>query len=134
MANSTNTLQATIVATDANGNSSWNRGLGNPFLAGNYGDGFLPANFPVGTFNVGTPNGNPIRNLYIKNDSAPGSGITVTINVGFNGAPVALRSILQPGGVDIFWNVINTAPASDMTGLQLVIAGGTATIEMFFGG
>lgn len=131
LTNANNTLQATITSTDINGNTSINRGLGNPTLNGNQGN--LNINFSVaaGTTTLGT--GTNFFNLYMKNDSAPGSGITVTPIITPSGGAAQTLAPLQPGGVLIIWNVVNNVPASGYTTLAVTVAGGTAQIELFTG-
>ena len=128
---STNTLSATITATDINGNTSINRGLGSPTLAGV--QGVLSISNSVAAGGPTTLATGNFFNIYIKNDSAPGSGITLTPVLTRNDATVVTLTALQPGGVIIIWNVINTVVASGYTTVAVTIAGGTCQLEYFVG-
>lgn len=127
-----NTAQLNITSTDINGNTSWNRGAGNPTLNGVFGDGVISQNIGVGTLSL-TPGGT-LFNIYIKNNAAPGSGITVQVNATLTGGVSQILALLQPGGMICQWNVVNTVAASGYTALTVTVAGGTAPIEYFIGG
>lgn len=132
LTNANNTAQLTITSTDVNGNTSWNRGAGNPTLNGTFGEGVISQNFAVGANAVTIPG--PSFNFYVKNNAAPGSGITVTVLININGGAQQTYAVLQPGGIAMQWNVVNTVAASGITGLGFTIAGGVAPVEYFVGG
>lgn len=131
MAQSTNVLTATITATDANGNTSVNRGIGSPTLAGVFGEFVISQGVTVGTTVLVTGN---LYNVYVKNAAAPGSGITLTVSLTRQADAVTITTNpLQPGGVLIEWNVVNNVLASSYTTIAVTAAGGTCPIEYFFG-
>lgn len=129
-----NTLQLTITSTDINGNTSWNRGAGNPTLNGTFGEGVLNANFPIGTNTLNITSGAiPIFNFYIKNNAAPGSGITAQVVGTLSGGASQIIALLQPGGLCCIWQVVNSVAASGYTALAIVVAGGVCPAEFFVG-
>jgi hypothetical protein len=136
-ANATNTLQATITSTDANGNTSINRGLGNPSFPGNVGDMTINEQLNNGANVIPLPIGGTItgiQNIYVKNNAAPGGG-TVQVSININGVGLVVVDLLQPGGVYISWNV-PTPPvaASQKTGLTLTASVANIPVEYFLGG
>lgn len=135
MATATNTLQATITSTDANGNTSINRGLGNPSLAGTVGNLLINQTLANGANVISLPDTGTvtgIQNLYIKNNAAPGGG-TVQITISINAAPAVVVALLQPGGVFLMWNVVVVA-ASQITALTLTASVANVPVEYFVGG
>lgn len=135
MATATNTLQATITSTDANGNTSINRGLGNPSLAGTVGNLLINQTLANGANIISLPDTGTvtgIQNLYVKNNAAPGGGV-VQITISINAAPVVVVALLQPGGVFLMWNVVVVA-ASQITELILTASVANVPVEYFVGG
>jgi hypothetical protein len=136
MATSTNVIQATITATDAVGNTSINRGFGNPSFAGTVGDMTINQQLNNASNNIPLPISGTItgvQNIYVKNNAAPGGG-TVSVNVSINGAGPVTVAILQPGGVFVQWNV--TSPpvaASQITVLALIASVANIPVEYFIG-
>lgn len=129
-----NTVQLTITSTDINGNTSWNRGAGNPTLNGTFGEGTINASVAVGAGAISIPLGTGIvYNLYIKNNAAPGSGITFQLNGTLSGGATQIIALLQPGGMVCIWNVVNTVAGSGYTALNYTVVGGTCPVEFFFG-
>lgn len=131
MATSTNTLQATITATDANGNTSINRGLGNPSLAGVVGDLTINQLLANGANVMALPSAN-IFNIYVKNLAAPGGGTITPVLTPSGGAAQTLAPI-QPGGVLIIWNVINSVAGAGYTSIGLTASVANVPVEYFFG-
>jgi hypothetical protein len=134
-ANATNTLQANITSTDPNGNTSINRGLGNPSLAGSVGEATLYQQLNNGANALALPSTGLItglQNFYVKNNAAPGGG-TVQVSINVNGAGLVIAALLQPGGVYITWNVVVVA-ASQITGITLTASVANIPVEYFFGG
>lgn len=135
MATATNTLQATITSTDANGNTSINRGLGNPSLAGTVGNLLINQTLANGANVISLPDTGTvtgIQNLYVKNNAAPGGG-TVQISISINAAPAVVVALLQPGGIHVQWNVVVVA-ASQITALTLTASVANVPVEYFVGG
>jgi hypothetical protein len=127
-----NTVQLNITSTDINGNTSWNRGAGNPTLNGVFGDGVINQNFAIGANGISVPAN--VYNFYAKNNAAPGSGITVTVIININAGANQTMAVLQPGGLVLMWQVVNGIVASTITGVNFTVAGGVAPIEYFLGG
>lgn len=131
---STNTLQATVLATDANGNTSINRGLGNPTLAGLFSKLVESASIAAGTVNLlGGGDSSPVFNIYIKNNAAPGSGITLTPVLTPNGGAAQTLAPLEPGGVFIWWQQTNSVANGGYTNVSVTAAGGTCAFEYMLG-
>lgn len=130
----TNTLQATITSTDANGNTSITRDLGSPALPGVYGQMMINQVISAGTQALNMPSV-PVYNFYIKNGAAPGSGITFHLLITPHGqAQVLATPEIQPGGVTIpVWNIINTVVAGGIDAISIVVTGGSCPVEYFFG-
>jgi hypothetical protein len=126
-----NTAQLTITSTDANGNTSINRGAGNPTLNGTFSEYVLNQNIAIGTTLLTT---GPVFNLYIKNNAAPGSGITLQVLATLSGGASQILALLQPGGICLVWNVVNNVAGSGYTSVSVVAAGGVCPVEYIFGG
>lgn len=137
MATSTNTLQATLTATDAVGNTSVIRGLGNPTFPGTVGDMTINQTLNNGANvltlpNTGTVTG--LQNVYVKNNVAPGGG-TIQVTISINGAAGVIVALLQPGGVYLNWNVASPpVAASQITAITLTASVANIPVEYFFGG
>lgn len=131
MANATNTLQATIISADANGVISITRGMGNPALAGNFGDLTINQTLALGDNIIPLP-GTPVQNIYVRNNAAAGSGLKVIVKVVPQGGAQAVLATLEPGGVFIWWNVINTDAAGGYSALTLN-ASAALQVEYFLG-
>src|SRR5262249_53050720 len=132
MATSTNTLQATITATDANGNTSINRGLGNPSLAGVVGDLTINQVLANGD-NAMTLPAAVIFNLYVKNLAAAGSGQKIVPKVTPSGGAQQTLAALEPGGVLLWWNVISTDNPGGYSAVTLNGSASSIPVEYFFG-
>jgi len=129
---SNNTAQLTITSTDINGNTSINRGAGNPTLNGVFGALTINNNVAVGAgIAVATPG--IVFNCYFKNNATPGSGITLQVNGTLSGGASQILCILQPGGIFLVWNVINSVAASGYTAFTFTVVGGTCPVEYFLG-
>lgn len=132
MSNATNTLQATITSTDPNGNTSINRGLGNPSLAGAVCEAALYQLLPAADQAITLP-ASPIYNIYVKNNAAAGSGITIIVKLTPNGGAQQVLAKLEPGGVFLWWNVINTDANGGYTALTLTASGANTPVEYILG-
>lgn len=129
-----NTLQLTLTSTDINGNTSVNRGAGNPTLNGTFSDMTINANFPVGATALPIPGGTGTAfNVYFKNNATPGSGITLQLSGTLTGGSSQIIALLQPGSVATIWQVVNNVAASGYTALSVTVAGGTCPAEFFIG-
>lgn len=133
MPNATNTLQATIISADQNGVISITRGLGNPALAGNFGDLTINQQLPIAGDNTIALPMNPVQNIYVKNNAASGSGQTVIVKATPNGGAQAILAKLEPGGVFIWWNIINTDANGGYTSLVLNASAINISVEYFLG-
>src|ERR1700747_1461675 len=122
-----NTAQLTITSTDINGNTSINRGAGNPTLNGTIGTLVINNNVAVGTAPLSVPG--TAFNVYVKNNATSGSGITVQVSGTLTGGVSQILALLQPGGMLLIWQVVNTVPGSGYTAISVTVAGGTAPIE-----
>lgn len=133
MANATNTLQATIISTDQNGNIPINRGMGNPQLAGNVGEFTLNQNLANGDNVITLPAAN-IFQLYVKNNAANGSGLKIVVKYSVNGGAQQIGPAIEPGGVQVpVWNTINTDNAGSLTALTLNASAANIPVEYFIG-
>lgn len=129
-----NTVQLTITSTDINGNTSVNRGAGNPTLNGTFSDMTINANFPVGTTALPIPGGTGIAyNAYFKNNASPGSGITLQLLGTLTGGASQILCLLQPGGVFLAWQVVNNVTGSGYSSFSVVVVGGVCPAEFFIG-
>jgi len=129
---SNNTAQINITSTDINGNTSWNRGAGNPTLNGVFGEGVINQNIPAGTLSLLI--GGTVFNIYFKNNAAPGSGITVQVSATLTGGASQILGLLQPGGLFMMWNIVSSVAGSGYTAVSVTVVGGTAPVEYFLGG
>ena len=132
MANATNTLQATIISADANGTISITRGFGNPQLAGNFADMTINQLLASGD-NALTLPGSPVQNIYIKNNAANGSGQTITPKITPNGGAQQTLAKIEPGGVFVWWNTINTDANGGYTAVTLNSSAANVPVEYFLG-
>lgn len=129
-----NTAQITITSTDINGNTSVNRGAGNPTLNGVFSDLTINANFAVGTTALPIPGGTGIAyNLYFKNNASPGSGITFQLAGTLTGGASQIIGLLQPGGVILIWQVVNNVTGSGYSAFSVTVVGGVCPVEFFIG-
>lgn len=131
-ANATNTLQATIISADANGAISINRNFGNPALAGAFGQITINELLALGANVLNVALGSSIFNVYIKNNAGAGGG-TIQVSTNLNGAGLQVVALLQPGGVFVVWNTINTVGGSGYTGITLTASIANVPVEYFLG-
>lgn len=133
MANATNTLQMTITSADQNGIIGINRGAGNPQLAGNVGELIVNQQLASGDNVISLPQAN-VYNIYVKNNAANGSGQKVIVKATPQGGALQTLASLEPGGVFIWWNPINTDNLGSFTALTLNASAANIPVEFFLGG
>lgn len=129
-ANSTNLLQATIIATDPNNNTPINRGIGNPSYSGTVGEFIMYYNLVTAAADVPiTLPLSPTLQVYIKNLHATS---LLTVKWTPSGGAAATIIVLQPGSIIMFWEVATAASAGIST-LTLNPSLANTPVEMFLG-
>ena len=126
MANATTTLTATTTVADVSAAIPINR-TKSIQLAGNFGDYTVSQNIAAGAFTLYTDATNPAMGVSIFNNSAAGSGITVTPVLTPHGGAAQTLASLQPQSGIFIQNAVNVA-ASGYDTVAVTIAGGTAAV------
>lgn len=131
-ANATNTLQATIISADANGVISINRGFGNPALAGNTADLTINQVLVNGDNAIVAFAGTYFQ-LYVKNNSAIGSGLNLTVKYTPTGGVQQLSPLITPGSVFVIWGVANNVVGAGFGSLVFNASAANLIVEYFLG-
>lgn len=130
MANATSTMTITTTVADAAAAIPINRTKAIQ-LAGAFGDFVVAQSIAVGTTTLYNNATTPAMGMYIFNNAAAGSGITVVPVLTPHGGAAQTLAALQPQSGIFIQNAVNTTIASGYDTIAVTVAGGTAIVEWF---